>query len=235
MEGKVLIVEDNPSVLLTLERTVRDLGLECDFALDGEYGLEKALGKQYQLVLLDVTLPVVNGFELCKQVRGKFPTVPIIMVTSRDAEVDKVNGLSLGADDYIVKPFGERELAARITALLRRAERSSAVTRQGMQILEYGDLRIDIANRVVTLRGITIDFTSLEFDLLAHIASHPNQLFSRDDLMRTIWGYECSQFGSSITTYFCRLRSKLEKDPKNPRFIQTVHGVGYRFTGQLNE
>ena len=227
MEQNVLIVEDSPDILAILNRTVHGLGLKSRLATEGQRGLELALLQQFDLLLIDVNLPLLDGFELVQRVREVQPRVPIILVTSRSQEQDRVKGLDLGADDYIIKPFSAKELEARIKALLRRAELSKPEIGISHSV---GDIRFDVSNRQVFRGNTEIKLTTMEFDLLYHLSLHPGKLFTREELMSSLWGYESQEFSQSITTYFSRLRAKLEVDPKNPEYIQTIHGKGYRFT-----
>ena len=229
MSRRILIIEDDPDILTILERTILEMGYQRDYSLEGERGLEMAKAANYDLLLIDVNLPDLNGFRVCEEIRKTKNSVPIIMVTSRTDEEDKIHGLEIGADDYVLKPFSRKELAARINALLRRTGTMNA---QDGNTIIIDELVIDTAERIVKLKGEVINLTSLEFDILALLASNPGKLFTRDHLMHVIWGYESPEFGPSITTYLSRLRSKIEADPKEPYYIRTVRGNGYRFAPQ---
>jgi len=199
-------------------------GYEVETAADGDEGLQKANSFTPDLVILDVMLPKKNGFDVCRDLRSRSISTPIVMLTARSAETDKVLGLELGADDYVTKPFSTAELMARVHALLRRA---SGNVRE--RVLDLGPIHVDPSRRVVERHGEPITLTTLEFDLLYFLASRPGRVFTREALMEQVWGSDRVVDDRSIDSLVSRLRRKLEDDPGTPRFIQTVWGAGYRF------
>ncbi len=223
----ILLVEDEPDIADLLTLHLGDLGYRIDAVADGALGLQKALAESYALIILDLMLPGMNGMEVCKQLRASQRTTPILMLTSKSEEVDKVLGLELGADDYVTKPFSIRELIARVRALLRRVELDQPEEEVGE--LAFGDLVIEPSKRKVRLNGAAIELTAKEFDLLALFAQHPGRAFSRQELLDKVWGYQYAGYSHTVNSHINRLRSKIEPDPANPRYVQTVWGVGYRF------
>lgn len=230
MSEKILIVEDDPDIADLIELHIVDLGYTLDRATDGITGLQKAKTGDYSLIILDLMLPKLGGLDVCKQLRAEKTQTPILMLTSRSEEFDKVLGLELGADDYVTKPFGIRELIARIKALLRRAHLVDEAAQA--ETLQRGDLAIDLIKRRVVLKDKRIDLTAKEFDLLVLFATHPGRVYSREQLLDQVWGYQFSGYNHTVNSHINRLRAKIEKDPSDPCFIQTVWGVGYRFAEQ---
>ncbi len=226
-EPAILLVEDEPDIADLLCLHLGDLGYRIDAVADGALGLQKALAEPYALVILDLMLPGMNGIEVCKQLRASQRTTPILMLTSKSEEVDKVLGLELGADDYVTKPFSIRELIARVRALLRRVELGQPEEEVGE--LAFGDLRIEPRKRKVHVEGEAVELTAKEFDLLALFAQHPGRAFSRQELLDKVWGYQYAGYSHTVNSHINRLRSKIEPDPSAPRYVQTVWGVGYRF------
>lgn len=225
----VLIVEDDPNIVDILRFNFEKEGYSVDVATDGAAGLEKALEISPDLILLDVMLPKMDGFEVCRRVREK-SSVPIIMLTAREEEVDKVLGLELGADDYITKPFSIRELTARVKANLRRSSTDApAHTRDSANTIVSGDLVINIERYEVEKRGKVIDITVREFELLKFLAQQPEKIFSRETLLEKVWGYEYYGDVRTVDVTVRRLREKIEDDPGMPRYIVTKRGVGYYF------
>lgn len=225
----VLIVEDDPNIVDILRFNFEKEGYSVDVASDGAAGLEKALEISPDLILLDVMLPKMDGFEVCRRVREK-SSVPIIMLTAREEEVDKVLGLELGADDYITKPFSIRELTARVKANLRRSSTDApAHTRDSTNTIVSGDLVINIERYEVEKRGKVIDITVREFELLKFLAQQPEKIFSRETLLEKVWGYEYYGDVRTVDVTVRRLREKIEDDPGMPRYIVTKRGVGYYF------
>jgi DNA-binding response OmpR family regulator len=218
---KVLIVDDEPTVCDVVGRYLRTDGFETLVAHDGAEAIERACDAD--LVVLDLMLPGVDGFEVCRRLRAGFD-VPIIMLTARRTEIDKIVGLQLGADDYVVKPFNPRELVARVRAVLRRVTPQSQLD----DIIRVGDLRINLQTRIVDRGNERLDLTPHEFDLLAFLARHPLQVFSREQLLDQVWDYHSGNGETSVTALVCRLREKVEPDPMQPRFVKTVWGVGYK-------
>lgn len=224
-EGKVLIVEDEPMVAEVVERYLRRDGYEVQMIPDGEAALTAFAEFKPDLVVLDLMLPSLDGKEVCRRIRARSQT-PIVMLTARGEEIDKLVGLELGADDYVTKPFSPRELVARVKAVLRRSGRQS---RAESESLQFDDLRINRRTRKTEDERGEIQLTAREFDLLFHLASHPGQVFSRAQLMDAVWDYEYVGDASTVTVHMRRLRSKVEADPSRPRHLKTVWGVGYKF------
>jgi DNA-binding response OmpR family regulator len=224
-EGRVLVVEDEPMVAEVVERYLRRDGYAVLVAHDGRAALDDYERFQPDLIVLDLMLPGVDGMEVCRQVRAQGQT-PVIMLTARGEEIDKLVGLELGADDYVTKPFSPRELAARVKAVLRRSGRSAQVDGEA---LRFGDLRINGRTRSVQDRRGPVNLTAREFDLLFHLAKHPGQVFTRDQLMDAVWDYEFAGDASTVTVHMRRVRAKVEADPSRPKHLKTVWGVGYKF------
>jgi DNA-binding response OmpR family regulator len=226
----ILIVEDDPDLAGLLQIHLGDLGYRTDVAPDGKTGLARAAGPSYALVILDVMLPGLDGFEVCKRLRAEKRALPILMLTAKSEELDKVLGLELGADDYITKPFSIRELIARVKALLRRSELAQELPPASDDgILSFGDLLVDTLKRKVVLRGQALELTAKEFDLLLLFARNPGKAYSRQELLDLVWGYQYSGYSHTVNSHINRLRNKIETDPAEPRFIKTVWGHGYRF------
>lgn len=234
MPKKILVIEDDRDMAGILEGNLTDAGYEVTVTHDGETGLEAARRQEHDLIVLDLMLPEKDGLEICRQVRGLPRYTPILMLTCLSSEVDKVVGLEMGADDYMTKPFNLRELLARIKAVLRRDEAARAPQEDNdPENIERGDLVIDIGKRRVVRGGATIDLTGTEFDLLLHFARHPGRVYSRQQLLDQVWGYGYEGYAYTVNSHINKLRSKLEPDRDNPRYIQTVWGVGYRFADDL--
>jgi DNA-binding response OmpR family regulator len=226
--NKVLIVEDDPAASELLSLHLSAAGFHVTSASDGIKGLELGRLQRYDLVILDVMLPGKNGLEICRELRKADPSTTIMMLTSRGEEVDKVLGLELGADDYVTKPFGSREILARANALCRR---SRAMIEVGDAPINTHGLAIDSGSRTVQLHGKVIDLTSTEFDLLLFLAKNAGRAFTREQLLNRVWGYTSSVYEHTVNTHINRLRAKIEESPASPFYIQTVWGVGYRFVG----
>lgn len=227
--NKILIVEDEKSIA-ELERDYLEInGFTADIALSGDEGLRMALSEDYDLILLDLMLPIMDGFEVCKTIR-KTKDVPIMLVTAKKEDIDKVRAFGLGADDYVVKPFSPNELIARIKAHLARYERMMAKHREPANGDIYiRGLQIDRADRRVFVNNRETIFTTKEFDVLTFLASNPNQVFSKDHLFERIWGYDSMGEISTVTVHIRKIREKIEMDPSNPEYIETIWGAGYRF------
>lgn len=224
--SRILIIEDDKEIA-GIERDYLELeGMEADVAADGLGGLEAALGGSYDLVLLDLMLPGMDGFSVCRRLREKLD-IPILMVTARTQDIDKIRGLGFGADDYIEKPFSPAVLVARVKANLAQYSRLRP-KREDSAVITAGALTIDAAARTVAVHGKPVALTNKEFELLLFLARHPNQVFSREDLYELIWGLESMGDNITVAVHVNRLRDKLEDDPSNPQLIQTVWGVGYR-------
>ena len=231
MTQRVLIIEDDKDIIDLIEIHLKDLGYELDKAFNGESGLEKALSGEFNLIILDLMLPKLEGLEVCKRIREKNRALPILMLTSKSEELDKILGLEIGADDYITKPFSIRELIARVKANLRSIEAiKNEINKAGeLNELCFDQLSIDMEKRKVLLGGKKVELTAKEFDLLSYFALHPGKNFTREQLLNTVWGYQFSGYDHTVNSHINRLRSKIEKNPAEPRYIKTVWGVGYRF------
>ncbi|ADL08947.1 response regulator YycF [Thermosediminibacter oceani] len=226
MGQKILVVDDEKPIVDILKYNLAKEGYEVIAAYDGEEAIEVAFSQNPNLILLDVMLPKQDGFQVCKKLREKL-ACPIIMLTAKGEEVDKVLGLELGADDYVTKPFGMRELMARIKANLRRLTLSNPVEEQ--KLLKVKDLEIDLASFQVRKKGNTLELTFREFELLKFLAAQPGQVFSREKLLEEVWGYEYYGDIRTVDVTIRRLREKIEDDPSNPSYIKTKRGVGYYF------
>jgi len=225
---RILIVEDERAVARGLEYGLRNEGFDVLWAENGRRALELTRSQAPNLILLDIRLPDLTGFDVCRQLRSEGRRQPILMLTARDEEVDKVLGLELGADDYVVKPYSLREVISRIRALLRRAYGELAA---GTPVtIRFGQIEVDLERMLVSRAGASIELTSTEFRLLRHLLAHPQRPFGRDQLIELVWGY-ASEIGSerTIDVHMRHLRQKLEDDPANPRWLVTVRGAGYKF------
>jgi two-component system alkaline phosphatase synthesis response regulator PhoP len=226
---RILVVEDEYAVARGLEYGLTRAGFEVTVADTGQCALELARSWDPHLILLDIRLPDISGFDVCRQLRAEGKRQPILMLTARDEELDKVLGLELGADDYVVKPYSLRELISRIRALLRRAYGELAATSAGDRI-RFGEVELDLEQLRVTRKGRLVELTPTEFRLLRYLVTHPNRPFTRDALIEAVWGY-ASDIGSdrTVDVHMRHLREKLEEDPGTPRWLVTVRGVGYKF------
>ncbi len=231
MEKSVLVVEDQPDIADLIALHVRDLGHRVDCVANGNDGLEAASSGRYDLVVLDVMLPGKDGMEVVRSLRMNRVPVPVLMLTARAGEIDRVLGLELGADDYMSKPFSIPELQARVKALLRRSELTQQQPEpDSKERISIGDLQIDSVSRDVKLAGDSLSLTAKEFDLLLFFAQHPGRAFTRMQLLDAVWGTTFEGYEHNVNTHINRLRSKIEADPANPQYVLTVRGVGYRFT-----
>lgn len=221
---KILIVEDEPYMVAGLRDNFEYEGYEVITASDGKAGLESALAESPDIVLLDVMMPRMSGLEVCKQLKAKRPSLPIIMLTARGQELDKVVGLELGADDYVTKPFSVRELLARVKAVLRRAH----VLPRELDRYSFADVDIDLRACRVNRKGTGVDLSTTEFELLKYFVLHPGENISRERLLRDVWG-NASPNTRTVDAHIVHLRQKLESNPEQPQFFLTVHGVGYKF------
>lgn len=219
---KILIIEDDLSILTGLSMSLRYEGYEVLQAQDGRTGLQKAIDEAPDLLVLDVMLPQMNGFELLEELRARGNQVPVVVLSARGLEPDKITGLNLGADDYVVKPFGLQELLARIRAVLRRRFRDD-------EAVTFSDTRVDLRGKTVTRAGDAVDLTAQEFKLLAHFVTHPGRTFSRDELLSGAWGYGYEGTARTVDNFVSQLRQKFELSPDEPRHFKTVRGLGYRF------
>src|SRR5512136_840837 len=230
--GKVLVVEDDRTLLDVLQYNLRQQGYDVLTAADGAAGLDTARGSKPDLVILDVMLPKMDGYEVCRILRRE-TTVPIIMLTAKTEETDRVVGLEVGADDYVTKPFSMRELIARVRAMLRRAVIMKKEAESGAgapaPCLKAGDLEIDVSRHTVSRQGVNIELTRMEFALLEFLARNQGQVFSRDHLLEKVWGYDFSGDTRTVDVHVSWLRHKIETDPAHPKHLLTVRGVGYKF------
>ena len=227
MNSKILIVEDDPNILEALKYNLGKEGYAMLTAVDGVQALELARVNKPDLVILDILLPQMSGFEVCRILRKEM-TVPIIMLTARDDEIDKVTGLDLGADDYMTKPFSMRELMARVRAMLRRVEIQTVIPETPRR---FGDLEIDILHHVINRAGNTLNLSPKEFDLLVFLTSNKGLVFSRDQLLEKVWGYDYSGDTRTVDVHIRWLREKIEDNSEEPKRLITVRGVGYKFEG----
>jgi len=230
----VLIIEDDPDIVQLLEIHLKDLDCEVRFTHNGTEGASIAIKDNFDLIILDISLPGTDGLEVCRQVRAKKNT-PIIMLTAKTEEIDRVLGLELGADDYITKPFSVREFIARVKAVFRRSKMSEEESRTEQTVqLRFEELFIDIDKRKVLVNDKRIELSPKEFELLVLMASHPGRSYSRSDLLKLIWGYDFEGYEHTVNSHINRLRAKIEADMNNPKFIQTTWGVGYKFNEEVN-
>jgi two-component system alkaline phosphatase synthesis response regulator PhoP len=225
--AKILIVEDEPNMVAGLRDNFEFEGHQVITAGDGVAGLERAIAEAPDLVILDVMMPRMSGLDVCKQLKSKRPSIPIIMLTARGQEVDKVVGLELGADDYVTKPFSIRELLARVKAVLRR----SKIAPKSDEKYSFGEVEVNLRSCQVSRKGNAVDFSSKEFELLKYFLIHPGETLSRDRLLEDVWGYDRFPTTRTVDAHIVRLRQKVEPKPDEPRFILTVHGTGYKFVG----
>jgi DNA-binding response OmpR family regulator len=224
---RILIVEDEPAMVQGLRDNFEYEGYEVISAADGMDGLNRAIADQPDLVVLDVMMPKMSGLDVCKQLKARKPSMPIIMLTARGQEIDKVVGLELGADDYVTKPFSIRELMARVKAVLRRASPQAATA----ETYRFSDVEVNVRSNEVLRGGQPVELSSKEFALLAYFVAHPAETLSRDRLLDAVWGYENYPTTRTVDAHIVHLRQKLEPNPEEPRFILTVHGSGYKFVG----
>ena len=226
--SKILIVEDEQAIA-ELEKDYLELsGFEVEVANDGKVGLEKSLTEDYDLIILDLMLPGVDGFEICRMVREEKNT-PIIMVSAKKDDIDKIRGLGLGADDYMTKPFSPSELVARVKAHMARYERLVGSAVEENKVIEIRGIKIDTTARRVWINGEEKTFTTKEFDLLTFLASHPNHVYTKDELFSEIWDMESIGDIATVTVHIKKIREKIEFDTSKPQYIETIWGVGYRF------
>ncbi|QGQ44790.1 response regulator transcription factor [Metabacillus sediminilitoris] len=224
---KILLIEDEVSIA-ELQRDYLEINhFSVDIQHSGDKGLQLALQNHYDLIILDIMLPGVNGFEICKQIRA-VKNIPIMLVSAKKEDIDKIRGLGLGADDYITKPFSPSEMVARVKAHLARYERLAGSQAKTNTIFVHG-MSIDKSARKVHINGEEVPFTTKEFDLFVFFVMHPNQVLSKEQLYENIWGLESAADVSTVTVHIRKLRGKIERDPANPKFLETVWGAGYRF------
>lgn len=229
MSKKVLVVDDEKLIVKGIRFSLEQDGMEVDCAYDGEEALTMAKHKEYDVILLDVMLPKLTGFEVCQQIR-EFSDMPIIMLTAKGDDMDKILGLEYGADDYITKPFNILEVKARIKAIMRRSSKKEANNATD-KITTFGELKIDCESRRVYIRGKEVNLTAKEFDLLELLIFNPNKVYSRENLLNTVWGYDYPGDARTVDVHIRRLREKIEDNPSEPKYIHTKWGVGYFFQG----
>lgn len=230
MGRRILIIEDDPDIANLVSLHLSELDFDVEIASDGVSGLGRASEGDHDLVILDLTLPGLDGLEICRRIRSRSTYIPILMLTARDSEVDRVLGLETGADDYLAKPFSVLELVARVKALFRRVDAlSSSQSKQHQDSITVGDLVIEPNRRRVVARDELVVLTAKEFDLLLHFAQNPGRVFTRAQLLDSVWGYGHEGYEHTVNSHINRLRGKVEADPSKPRYILTVWGVGYRF------
>ncbi len=232
---KVLIVEDDPEIIQLLEIHLKDLGCTTLSARQGDSGLRLAIEQEPDLVILDVMLPEMDGIEVCQKIRANNIKSPIMMLTAKSEEIDKVLGLEVGADDYLTKPFSVREFIARVKAIFRRQKMTKAASPpiQNQEQLRFDNLRIDIEKRKVVLDEQRVELSPKEFELLVLLSSNPGKSYDRTKLLNLIWGYDFKGYEHTVNSHINRLRSKIEPDMGNPKFILTTWGVGYKFNEEL--
>ena len=229
---KVLVVEDDKNIVELLTIHLKDLECEVDIAFDGKEGLIKILNNSYHLIILDLMLPSMDGMEICRRARARDVNSPILMLTAKSEEIDKVLGLEMGADDYMTKPFSIREFIARVKAIFRRSAiiKENLESQQQNSILKRGDLVIDIDKRKVSIHGKRIELSPKEFELLTLLASKPGKSYDRSKLLNLVWGYDFDGFEHTVNSHINRLRGKIEPNLQKPIYILTTWGVGYRFS-----
>ncbi len=230
MAKRILVVEDDHDLARLLSVHLTDLDFDVNTTFDGQSAWDKIQVENYDLLILDIMLPVIDGLELCRKVRAQTPYTPILMLTARSSEQDRVLGLELGADDYLTKPFSIKELLARVKAIFRRSDALSENTKPKIQqSIQTGMICVDPGKRSVTLKGSNINLTAREFDLLYLFASNPGQVYTRAQLLDQVWGYSHSGYDHTVNSHINRLRAKIEQNPAKPQYILTVWGVGYKF------
>jgi two-component system, OmpR family, response regulator len=237
MSAQLLLVEDDPDLANLAALHLRDEGHEVEIIGDGKVASQRVEEQQYDLILLDLMLPGMDGLQICKQIRAADNFTPVIILTAKTSEVDRVLGLEFGADDYLSKPFSLRELMARVKAALRRSTKYSAASsnadtadgEEEMEVLQLADMNIHRQKREVQIAGSVVELTAKEFDLLWHFAKHPGRVYTRADLLADVWGYGYDGFEHTVNSHINRLRNKIERDASNPQWIRTVWGVGYKF------
>lgn len=222
---RVLIVEDEPNMVLGLEDNFKFEGYEVIIATNGKEGFERAISTQPDIILLDVMLPEMNGLDVCRQLRQRGIETPIIMLTARGQETDKVMGLEIGADDYLTKPFGISELLARVRALLRRALRQVVE----FEIYQFNDVEINFKKHLATKAGLPFELSPREFEILKYFIQHKGEIITREQFLDKVWGYDNFPFSRTVDSHIAKLRQKIEQNPTEPRHIITIHRIGYKF------
>ncbi|TXF10468.1 response regulator transcription factor [Pelomicrobium methylotrophicum] len=235
MGREVLVVEDHPNIARLVKLHVQELGCEVDLAFDGPSGLARAQAKAYAAIILERVLPGLDGLEVCRRLREAGNFAPILMLTAKRGEAERVRGLNTGVDDYLAKPFSVAELQSRVKALMRRAERCGRARRDEAEMVRVGALELDEAKRRVRVRGREVELTSREFELLLQLARNPGRVFTRSQLLDRVWSYDYAGHDHTVKSHINRLRAKIEDDPAHPRYILTVWGAGYKFTDEPPE
>jgi DNA-binding response OmpR family regulator len=236
MDRRILIIEDDADIGRLVQLHLEDLGCTVQCATDGHEGLRRATSESFDLIILDIMLPGLDGLEICKRIRGRESYTPVLMLTARTSEMDRVLGLELGADDYLTKPFHIRELVARVKAILRRVDlMRGGGDAQADGPVRHAGIEIDPRTRKVTVGGKPVELTAREFELLAHFARHPGRVYTRVELLDKVWGYGHEGYEHTVNSHINRLRAKIEPDPSNPTYIRTVWGVGYKMSGPSEE
>ncbi|MFT6154797.1 MAG: DNA-binding response OmpR family regulator [Bermanella sp.] len=230
MNKRILVIEDDQDINNLIVMNIKDMNHDVETCDHGGRGLKLAMSGQFDLIILDIMLPEIDGLEICRTLRANNQLTPILMLTARDSEADRVVGLEMGADDYITKPFSVRELQARVKAILRRMDMLTCKKAETSQVLKFEGLTIDPAKRLVILNDHDVELTSTEFDLLVYLARQPGLVSSRTQLLDKVWGYQHSGYEHTVNSHINRLRNKLELDPSSPKYVLTVWGVGYKFS-----
>ena len=229
----ILMIEDDPNIVELVEIHLKDIHCNTVSLNSGEAGLNCALKEPFDLIILDINLPDISGLEICKKLRAEKITTPIIMLTAKSEEIDKILGLETGADDYLTKPFSIREFIARVKAILRRTAINNAPPATADEAIYFGGLMVDAKKRKVTVDEKKVELTPKEFDLLYLFISNPGKSYSRENLLNLVWGYEFSGYEHTVNSHINRLRAKIENDPVKPEYILTTWGIGYRFTDDI--
>lgn len=232
-----LIIEDESDIANLIQLHLKEVCSDIHWANDGQKGLDQALSKEWDIIILDLRLPTLGGLDICKHIRASNQYTPIIMLTAKTTELDRVLGLEVGADDYLTKPFSVLELIARVKAIFRRQHALSQPTPEQTtkdNVIQQGELFLDLDKRIAKRNETTIELTAKEFDLLFYFAANPQRVFNRTQLLDQVWGYGHDGYEHTVNSHINRLRSKLEPDPSQPTYIQTVWGVGYKFHGQIS-
>ena len=232
--NKVLVIEDDPDIVDLLEIHLKDLSCDLIKSYSGEDGLAQVKSNPLDLVILDVMLPGIDGMEVCRRIRSEQINVPVLMLTAKSEEIDKVLGLEIGADDYLTKPFSIREFIARVKAIFRRTQMiQESLSSEGENVIEFEELKIDVEMRKVTVDGEKVELSPKEFELLVLLASHPGKSYNRSRLLNLVWGYDFEGYEHTVNSHINRLRAKIEPDMANPKYILTTWGVGYKFNEEL--
>ena len=234
MTQRILVIEDERDIADLIDLHLRDLDYAVTVARDGNAGLRQATSRRWDMIILDLRLPGIDGLEICRQIRRESQYVPILMLTSKSSELDRVVGLEVGADDYVTKPFSVLELKARVRAMLRRSQLPETARDRSPPTVKVGNVTIDPATRHATVRDEAVELTAKEFDLLLHFANNPGRVFKRAQLLDSVWGYGHAGYEHTVNSHINRLRAKIENDPTHPELIVTVWGVGYKMHSPTN-